>query len=249
MDLARKAGLMLTPRVVAIDGPAGSGKSTVGAAVAEALDYLFFDTGVMYRAVTWVALERGIAPEDEAAVGALATTLAIDVLPPSSSGVRANRVIADGVDVSEAIRREAVDRNVSLVSAYAAVRAAMSARQQWLGARYGAGLAEKPGIVMVGRDIGTVIMPSAPVKVYLDASAQVRAKRRHAELRCKGQELPFEQVWTELLRRDELDSGRALSPLRIAADALVLDTSSMSIDEVVAMVLAVIVKRAGSAAA
>lgn len=238
---------MLRPRVIAVDGPAGSGKSTVGAAVAAVLDYLFFDTGVMYRAVTWAALERGIAPSDEAAIGALANRLVIDVLPPVSPGQGANRVIADGQDVSEAIRREDVDRNVSVVSAYAAVRTAMSARQRWLGTRYGSGQAEKPGIVMVGRDIGTVIMPDAPVKIYLDASAQERAQRRYDELRRKGKDVPFEQVWADLLHRDELDSGRALSPLRVAGDAVVLDTSGLGIDDVVAAVLRVVMERAGVA--
>lgn len=238
---ARSAALSLRPRVVAIDGPASSGKSTVGAEVARVIDFLFFDTGVMYRAVTWLALAHAIEPGDEVAVSGLAQSVALDVLPPESEDGHANRVLADGQDVSGDLRRPEVDRNVSRVSAYAGVRTALSSVQRSIGARYGAGSAEKPGVVMVGRDIGTVVMPNAALKVYLDASADVRAQRRFDELALRGKDVPFDQVLAELLRRDETDSQRALSPLRVADDAQVLDTSQMAVDEVVSAILRLIV--------
>jgi cytidylate kinase len=239
----RALGAALRPRIVAIDGPAGSGKSTVGFGAAQALGYLYFDTGAMYRAVTWTGLARGLDLHDEAAIGALAETIQIDLLPPPSgqAGVQNDRrnsiVLVDGEEITEAIRRPVVDQQVSLVSAYARVRLAMSRQQQRIGWRYGSGQAEMAGVVMVGRDIGTVIMPEAPLKVYLDASAVVRAQRRHRELLAQGKEIPFEQVLADLLRRDEFDSNRTLSPLRVASDAVVLDTSEMSVDQAVAVIV------------
>jgi cytidylate kinase len=238
-------GRKLTPRVVAIDGPAGSGKSTVGFAVAQALDYLFFDTGAMYRAVTWVALERQIALEDEAAISALAAQVHLDILPPADEqgAGRNSTVLADGQEITVQIRRSEVDQQVSLVSAYGAVRAALGRQQQRIGRRYGSGRAEQAGVVMVGRDIGTVIMPDAPLKVYLDASVEVRAQRRHAELVTKGEEVAYAQVLADLMRRDRLDSRRALSPLRIAPDAQVVDTSRLNVQQVVEAVLRLVAQQ------
>lgn len=232
----------LTPRVIAIDGPAGSGKSTIGFAVARALDYLYFDTGAMYRAVTWVALARGIAIEDEAAIGTLAAALHLDILPPAGGhgDGRNSVVLVDGEDVTGQIRSPEVDSQVSAVSAFAAVRAAMSQQQRRVGLRYGSGKAEKRGVVMVGRDIGTVIMPDAPVKIYLDATVEERALRRHRELAARGEQVAYQDVLSGLIRRDQIDSGRALSPLRAAEDARVLDTSAMTVDEVVNAVLRLI---------
>lgn len=232
-------GRALTPHIVTIDGPGASGKSTVGYAVAQALDYLYFDTGAMYRAVTWTALARGIAVEDEAAISALAAAIDIDILPPAG-GHRDGRnsvVIVDSEEITEQIRRPEVDQNVSVVSAYAQVRAAMSRQQRKIGQRYGSGQAEKAGVVMVGRDIGTVIMPDAPVKVYLDASVEERARRRTSELAGRGKPVTYEQVLADLVRRDEIDSGRALAPLRVADDAFVLDTSDMTVEQVIEAVL------------
>lgn len=240
---AQQWGLWLSPRVIAIDGPAGSGKSTVGYGVATALDFLYFDTGAMYRAVTWVAIERGIDLADGEAVSALADGLEMDILPPDDElqNGRNSVVLVDGVDVSADIRRPEVDQRVSVVSAYARVRTALGMHQQRVGARYGQGEAEKPGVVMVGRDIGTVIMPDAALKIYLDASAEERARRRHRELLSKGKELPYIQVLADILRRDEIDSQRAISPLRPADDAVVIDTSDMGIEKVVATILAQVV--------
>ena len=227
------------PRVVAIDGPAGSGKSTVGYAVAQTLDYLCFDTGAMYRAVTWAAMARGIAIGDEQAIGALAATLHIDILPPQPGhgDERNSVVVVDGEEITGQIRRPEVDQQVSVVSAYAEVREAMSRQQRRIGRRYGSGEAEKAGVVMLGRDIGTVIMPDAPVKIYLDATVDQRAKRRYRELQERGRDVAYNQVLGDLVRRDEIDSGRALSPLRVAEGAVVLDTSNLTVDEAVHAVL------------
>lgn len=244
-------GRTLTPHIVTIDGPGASGKSTVGYAVAQALDYLYFDTGAMYRAVTWTALARGIAVEDEAAISALASAIDIDILPPASGhgDGRNSVVIVDSEEITEQIRRPEVDQNVSVVSAYAQVREAMGRQQRKIGQRYGSGRAEKAGVVMVGRDIGTVIMPDAPVKVYLDASVEERARRRTSELAGRGKSVAYEQVLADLIRRDEIDSGRALSPLRAAEDAVVLDTSAMTVDQVVDAVLYLVGQAASNQAA
>lgn len=241
---AHQWGLWLSPRVIAIDGPAGSGKSTVGYGVAQALDFLYFDTGAMYRAVTWAGLERGIDLHDADAIGKLAEEIAMDILPPLDVLLhgRNSRVLVDGQEVTAEIRRPEVDQRVSVVSAHARVRAAMSRHQKVVGARYGSGEAEKPGIVMVGRDIGTVIMPEAALKIYLDASAEERARRRHRELLKRGKMIPYTQVYDDILRRDETDSHRAVSPLRPADDAVVLDTSDMGIEKVVATILALVIE-------
>ncbi len=233
------AALRLQPRVVAIDGPAGSGKTTVGYAVAEEIRFLFFDTGAMYRAVTWAALSREIDVYDEQAVSRLAEAIHIDILPPPDAhhNARASVVLVDGEDVSDAIRRAEVDQTVSIVSAYARVRAALSQQQRRVGLSYGSGEGERPGIVMVGRDIGTVIMPDAPVKIYLDASAEERARRRYREILAKGEAADYDRVLADIRRRDALDSGRALSPLRVADDARIIDTSTSTIDAVVARVI------------
>jgi cytidylate kinase len=241
-------GLALTPRIVAIDGPAGSGKSTVGFAVAQSLGYLYFDTGAMYRAVTWTAIARQLDLHDETAIGRLAETMHIDILPPEDSqgNGRNSTVLVDGNEVTEEIRLSEVDQQVSLVSAYARVRDAMSRQQRRIGRHYGSGQAEMAGVVMVGRDIGTVIVPEASLKVYLDAAVDVRAQRRHRELVAGGKEIPMDQVYADLVRRDRWDSQRALSPLRVAEDAIVLDTSLMTADEVVATILKLVAQTVSS---
>jgi len=247
--MIRARALGLRPRVIAIDGPAGSGKSTVGLAVAQVLDFLFFDTGAMYRAVTWAALQRGVEVADEKRVSEIAEVMEIDILPARGTNVdgRSNLVLADGVDVTDAIRRPEVDQQVSAVSAYGRVREALSRQQRRVGERYGTGRAEKPGIVMVGRDIGTVIMPHAALKVYLDAGVEERARRRRRQLLALGKAVDLAQVLADILRRDKLDSGRALSPLRVAEDAVVLDTSHMDAAAAVAQVLALVEQMAGTA--
>jgi cytidylate kinase len=224
------------PSTIAIDGPAASGKSTIGEALARRLGYLYFDTGVMYRAVTWAALTRGISIADEAAVTALAERLHIDVLQPTVDDGRQYTVLADGEDVTWAIRTPEVDANVSPVSAYAGVRRALVAQQR----RIAAG----GQVVMVGRDIGTVVLPEADLKVYLDASVEERARRRWREIRERGEDADYEAVLAAMRRRDEIDSNRRVSPLRPAADAVIVDTTGLSIEEVLARVEQLVEERA-----
>lgn len=213
-----------TPSIIAIDGPAASGKSTLGHRLADELGYLFFDTGVMYRAVTWLALQRGVDMNDEAAVTRLAETTQIDVAPSSQDDGRACDVLADGVDITWETRRHEVDANVSVVSAYAGVRQALSAQQRRIGLR--------GKVVMVGRDIGTVVLPEADLKVYLDASAEERAKRRYDEVRARGGNPDYQEILDKVIQRDHIDSTRAVSPLRPAEDAVLLDSDKLDADEV-----------------
>lgn len=217
------------PTSITIDGPASSGKSTIGEIVANRLNYLFFDTGSMYRAVTWAALQRLGGVEDEEQVTRLAETIVIDVLPPSVDDKRKADVLLDGLDITWDLRREEVDNHVSPVSAYAGVRAAMSAQQRRIGLR--------GKVVMVGRDIGTVVLPEAELKIYLDASVEERARRRYTELLARGIDISFEKVLAGLKKRDQIDSTRSVAPLRPADDAVIIDSDHMSIDEVVTMVL------------
>jgi cytidylate kinase len=209
-------------KVVAIDGPAGAGKSTLAEAVAEHLGVERLDTGAMYRAVAWQALASGVDPDDTDTVGEMARRLEIVV---------GDRVTVDGTDVTEAIRTAEVDRAVSAVAANAEVRTTLVARQrQWVSER-GAGVVE-------GRDIGTVVLPDADLKVYLTARTEERARRR-AEERGDGQSVA--QIESDLQRRDRLDSTRSVSPLilpeDVAADAVVIDSSGKSADQVLREVL------------
>ena len=223
---------MRVPHIITIDGPAASGKSTLGSRLAQAIGYLYFDTGVMYRAVTWVALERQIDIVDEAAITRLAELLTIDVREPSQPDGRAGDVLADGQDISWEIRRPEVDANVSPVSAYAGVRAALTAQQRRIGLR--------GKVVMVGRDIGTVVLPEADLKIYLVASAQERARRRYTELLSRGEVADYEQILQVILRRDQIDSTREVAPLRAAADAMVLDSDALDADQVLQKVQALV---------
>ena len=223
---------------VAIDGPAASGKSTIAGILAERLGYLYIDTGVMYRAVTWVALERGIPIEDELAVTQLAETLRIEVSPPTQDDGRQYTVYADGVDITWAIRSPVVNQHVSPVSAYWGVRRALTEQQRRIGAH--------GRVIMVGRDIGTVVLPEAQVKVYLDATVEERARRRHLEDLARGQDSGYEVVLDDLKRRDGIDSSRQEAPLSVAPDAAFIVSTGMSIKEVVAAV-EVLIHRAAEA--
>jgi cytidylate kinase len=229
----------LRPAIVAIDGPAGSGKSTIGFAVANLCGFLFFDTGILYRAVTLAAIQRSVPIEDEAHVRELAETVHIDLAAPGPGETdgRQTSVLLDGNDVTWTIRTPIVDKNVSPVAAYGGVRAALTVQQRRIALRYGRGDADKRGIVLVGRDTGTVIAPEAAVKIYMDASAEERARRRHVELAARGQVVAFDQVLRDILRRDEIDSHRAVAPLRAAEDAVVVDTTGLAPHEVVAAVV------------
>jgi cytidylate kinase len=219
---------MPIPSIIAIDGPAASGKSTLGRRLADSLSYLFFDTGVMYRAVTWGALQRGMEISDEASVTRLAETAQIDVRPPSKEDGRACDVLLDGVDITWETRRADVEANVSPVSAYRDVRKALASQQRRIGLR--------GRVVMVGRDIGTVVLPEADLKIYLDASAQERASRRYKEILQRGGQADYDQVLAGVRSRDEIDSNRAFSPLRAADDAVIIDSDKLSAEEVFAKV-------------
>jgi cytidylate kinase len=225
----------MLPSIIAIDGPAASGKSTIGALLAEQMDYIYFDTGVMYRAVTWAALDRGVEIGDEAAVTALAESVRIDVLAPTVDDGRQYTVLCNGHDVTWAIRTPQVDRNVSPVSVYSGVRAAMTAQQR----RIGMG----GRVVMVGRDIGTIVLPEAHLKIYLDASVEERARRRQREIQARGEVAEFDQVLAGLIRRDQIDSQRATAPLRPAEDAVIVDSTHLDIAGVMRAVKSLVDER------
>lgn len=233
----------LQPAVVTIDGPAGSGKSTVGNLLAQKINFLFFDTGILYRAVTLAAIENTTAISDEVGLSRLAEGVKIDLYPPAAdeSDGRLLTVLLDSVDVTWQIRTAEVERNVSPVSAVVGVRKALTEQQRRIGHYYGTGRAEKPGIVMVGRDIGTIVMPEAPIKIYLEALPTERARRRCDELRARGKETDYALVLADIQRRDQIDSSRAIAPLRPADDALTIDTTDLSPDEVVDIIFQAIV--------
>lgn len=217
--------------VVAIDGPAGAGKSTIAKLAAEKLGYAYIDTGAMYRSVAWKFLQTGEA-FDEEFISKLSNEMVIEFKPEAS----VNRVFVDGVEVTSAIRTPEVTNIVSKVSAIGAVREAMVAQQRRMG--------EAGGVLMDGRDIGTVVFPNAQLKIFLTASVEERAQRRYNEMIAKNQEVDFEQLKQEIISRDKQDSERAISPLRQAEDALLLDTTSMSIDEVAAKILELVGEKA-----
>ncbi|HET7010869.1 MAG TPA: (d)CMP kinase [Anaerolineales bacterium] len=216
---------MSTPNVIAIDGPAASGKTTLARRLAERLGYLFFDTGVMYRAVTLAALRQSVPVADQPAVEAIAESLEIDVRPPGLSDGRMYDVIVDGEDVTWAIRSRPVDAHVSQVSAYPGVRRAMTRRQREIGLR--------GKVVMAGRDIGTVVLPEADLKLYVVASQEERARRRYRELIDRGETADLEAIGEAMAARDRFDASRELAPMRPADDAHVLDTTALTIDEAV----------------
>lgn len=207
---------------MAIDGPAGAGKSTVSRKVAERLGYTLVDTGAMYRSVAFVALEGGTDLDAEAPLGALAVGLDLAMEARATGAVR---VYLDGRDVSEEIRDPAVSAAASRVSRHASVRDAMVEQQRRLGA--------EGGVVLEGRDIGTVVFPDAEVKVFLTASPEERARRRVAELVAKGHDVEYAETYAQIVERDRVDAERAIAPLRPAPDALHLDTTDLGIDEVV----------------
>jgi cytidylate kinase len=215
---------MSYPKIVAIDGPAASGKTTIANQLAERWKYLFFDTGVMYRAVTWLALEKQIPTKDEPAVSALAEKIQIDVKPPSKDDGREYDVLVDGVDVTWDLRTPKVDAKVSKVSAYPAVRKALTKQQRRIGLR--------GNVIMVGRDIGTVVLPEADLKIFLDADVDERARRRYNQRFDRGEQVEFSKILKKLKKRDKIDSTREIAPLRAASDAVVINTDTLSVTEV-----------------
>ncbi len=223
---------MLIPQMIAIDGPAASGKSTLGRKLAEKLGYLFLDTGTMYRAVTWIAIKRSVPVEDETAISVLAENTNIDVRPPSQTDGRNCDVLADGQDVTWQIRLPEVDSNVSLVSSYAGVRKALSAQQRRIGLR--------GRVVMVGRDIGTVVLPEADLKIYLEASTEERARRRYLEILERGERASYEKILTSMRKRDQFDSNREIAPLHPAKDAVILNSDGLDANQVLERVMKLI---------
>ena len=217
------------PPIIALDGPAASGKSTLGRKLADSLGYLFFDTGVMYRAITWIALQHDMNLRDEAVITELAQSAQIDIRPPSKDDGRACDVVIGDKDVTWDMRGDDVDANVSVVSAYAGVRKALSEHQRRIGLR--------GKVVMVGRDIGTVVLPESDLKIYLDASAEERAKRRYNEMIARGDQADYEEILKKVIERDRIDSTRAVAPLRPADDAVIIDSDKMDADQVLANVL------------
>jgi CMP/dCMP kinase len=218
--------------VIAIDGPAASGKSTTARNVAQRLGYTYIDTGAMYRAVTLAVLRAGIDPNDREAVERIAcdTTVTFE-----RAGDGSLHTILDGEDVSTAIRSPDVTSSVSAVSSYPRIREHLVALQQTMG--------RKGGVVLDGRDIGTVVFPDADVKVFMVADLRARAERRHAELSTQGTDVDLGGLQADLERRDHLDSTRALSPLTKAEDAIEIDTSTMSIEDQVERVLELVGKK------
>jgi cytidylate kinase len=214
---------MPAPKIIAIDGPAASGKSTLGFRLAESLGYLFFDTGLMYRAITWLALNRGVAMKDEAAITQLAQDVPIEVSPPSLEDGRVCDVVVDGLDITGEMTRPEIDANVSTVAAYPGVRTALTIQQRRIGMR--------GRVVMVGRDIGTVVLPEADLKLYLDASPEQRARRRHKESVARGGRASYQEVLAKVVERDRIDSTRAVAPLVAAQDAVILDTDQLNADQ------------------
>jgi cytidylate kinase len=214
------------PKIIAIDGPAASGKSTLAKRLAEYLDYLYFDTGVMYRAVTWIALNKGVSFDDETAVTKLAETIPIDVQAPSVDDGRDYDVLVEGRDITWEIRGSQIEANVSVVSAYPGVRKALSAQQRRVGMR--------GQVVMVGRDIGTVVLPEAGLKVYLDASVEERARRRYDERIARGDDVSYDAILAAMRKRDKIDSTRDIAPLQAAPDAIIINSDDMDIETVLA---------------
>jgi cytidylate kinase len=220
------------PTIIAVDGPAASGKSTLALKLAERLGYLFFDTGIMYRAVTLAALRNGISVDDEKKVTNLVKKIKIDVRKPSKDDSRIYDVLLDGEDVTWEIRSPEVEQSVSPISAYAGVRKALTQQQRIIGMRGNS--------VMAGRDIGTVVFPEAELKIYLEASAEERAKRRYKEIVNRGKKQNFEEILAGIRQRDQIDSSRSVAPLKPARDAIVIQTDNLSIAQVLEKVLQIV---------
>ncbi len=206
------------PFVIALDGPAGSGKSTVGLGAAQQLGLGYFDTGLLYRVLTWLALARGVDPADGNALAELIDSFDIDV---DATG----RVLRGGSDITEQLQQPPVDAAVSAVSAHPAVRDAMRPAQR--------SLIRPPGLVMAGRDIGTVIVPEAPLKIWLSASGEERARRRSAQTGAA-----YETVLDGIRHRDQLDASRAVAPMTRAADAIEIETDGVDPESVIARIVA-----------
>ena len=212
----------LKSQLIAIDGPVAVGKSSVGSLLAKRLGYVFFDTGMIYRAFTWKVLKSGISPEHKEKLCELATITEFDFVP-SKGGVLS--VVIDGEDISPRLLSADIEGLVPLIAKVAEVRQAMVLQQRKL--------AQRGKVVMAGRDIGTVVLPSAELKIFLTASTEERAKRRHRELLKRGENSSLETVLADLKKRDAMDINRTISPLKPAEDALMINTENLSLEQVV----------------
>ena len=215
--------------IIAIDGPAGSGKSTIGKLLAEYLDYLYFDTGVMYRAVTLAAINQGIDTENELRVSSIAKNVKIDIQTPTINDGRECDILMAGRDVTWDIRSPEVDAKVSIVSAYPKVRHILSEKQRQIGLQ--------GRVVMMGRDIGTVVLPEADLKIYLEASLEERARRRYHERIQRREDVDYDSILAMLRERDRIDSTREFAPLKPADDSIVIDTDGLNIQQVFATIV------------
>ena len=220
---------MSKPSVIAIDGPVAAGKSTIGRLLAQSLGYRFVDTGEMYRALAWKAIKLNVDLEDEMELSRLASSTKIDFISTVKGNQRHCAVLVDGQDVSREIHTQEVESGVSLVSKVAGVREVMVEQQQKL--------AQDGKIVMAGRDIGTTVLPHARLKVYLSASSEERARRRYLEVVERGEAADYQTILAELMRRDEIDSQRSISPLKPAPDAKMVDTDGLNLDQVLAVII------------
>ena len=216
-------------RIVTIDGPSGGGKSTVSRALAARLGFTYLDTGAMYRAVAYKCRREGVDPQDEVRLGALLGTTRIDLLPPAEGGDDV-RVLLDGEEVGDLLRTPEMGLLASRVSAQPLVRRHLTRLQQQIG--------EAGAVVAEGRDTGTVVFPRAAWKFYLDASAEVRARRRAAQLRGKGEQVDEERLLAEIVQRDRDDRERAIAPLTVAADAVRIDSTHLPAEAVVDLMVA-----------
>ena len=215
---------------VAVDGPAAAGKSTIAKRIAETLGFTYIDTGAMYRAFTYYVISKGIDPEDEAASVQVIDEVVIDLLPDGT-------VLLNDQDVTKVIREHLVSQNVSYIASYKDIRLALVEQQRRL--------ANNKSVVMDGRDIGTYVLPNADVKIFLVANVHERAIRRHEENMEKGIPSVLEEIEKDLMRRDQIDSGRNFAPLKQADDAYYLDSSDLTIEEVVKVALEVIAHKTG----
>ena len=218
---------MAVPESIAIDGPVAAGKTALGKALAQKLGYRFLDTGLMYRAVTWLALEQGIDAHAEDEIVRIAQETAIR--PEGHDG---SKMDVHGRSLGDELRGPVIDRSVSQVSIYPGVRTALVQQQRTI--------AGEGRVVMVGRDIGTVVLPDAPLKLFMVASAKERARRRHQEMAEKGSTIELQQVLDDLEARDRLDESRSASPLKAADDALVLNTDGKDLSQVIETTLGII---------
>jgi cytidylate kinase len=212
----------LKPQLIALDGPVAVGKSSVGSLLAKRLGYVFFDTGMIYRAFTWKVLKSGVSAEDKEKLCELVAATEFGFVP-SKEGLLS--VFIDGEDVSSRLLSTEIERLVALIAKVAEVRQAMVSEQRKL--------AQRGKVVMAGRDIGTVVLPWAGLKIFLTASTEERARRRHKELLRRGENSSLETVLADLRRRDEMDINRTISPLKPADDAIIINTENLSLEQVV----------------